>query len=118
MVLFTGVVRNLDHGRVVTGLEYQFHPDAARFLRSCCEEVAGQFGLAIAAVHRVGHLQVGDLALVTAVSSPHREDAFTVSKLLVDRIKTGVPIWKHQTFLAGDGEWVGIPQPRPEATPK
>lgn len=117
-VLFSGVVRNLDNGEIVTGLEYRFHPDAARFLRDCCEGVAQQFGLSVAAVHRVGTLRVGDLALVTAVAAPHRADAFTVSTLLVDRIKVCVPIWKHQTFADGTIEWVGAPATNLEAPAK
>jgi len=108
-VLFSGVVRNLDNGQLVTGLEYRFHPDAARFLRDCCRGVAQQFGLSVAAVHRVGTLRVGDLALVTAVAAPHRAEAFTVSNLLVDRIKVCVPIWKHQSLADGTAEWVGAP---------
>ncbi|MFC9787844.1 molybdenum cofactor biosynthesis protein MoaE [Rhodococcus sp. NPDC127528] len=108
VVLFSGVVRNHDGGQPVSALEYQAHPDAERFLRRCCEEVSAQSGLPVAAVHRVGALVVGDLALVAAVASPHRAEAFAACALLVERIKAEVPIWKRQRFADGVTEWVGL----------
>ena len=62
---------------------------------------------ALAAVHRVGDLAVGDLAVVVAVSCPHRGEAFEASRRLIDDLKGEVPIWKHQTFDDGTEEWVG-----------
>ncbi|TQF73266.1 molybdenum cofactor biosynthesis protein MoaE [Rhodococcus spelaei] len=108
VVLFSGVVRNHDGGQAVSALEYQAHPDAERFLRRCCEEVSAESGLPVAAVHRVGALVVGDLALVAAVAAPHRAEAFTACALLVERIKAEVPIWKRQHFADGVTEWVGL----------
>ncbi|MFE3293320.1 molybdenum cofactor biosynthesis protein MoaE [Rhodococcus sp. NPDC059234] len=108
VVLFSGVVRNHDGGQAVSALEYQAHPDAERFLRRCCEEVSTQSGLPVAAVHRVGALVVGDLALVAAVAAPHRAEAFAACALLVERIKAEVPIWKRQHFADGVTEWVGL----------
>jgi molybdopterin synthase catalytic subunit len=61
---------------------------------------------AIAAVHRVGELAVGDLAVVVAVSCPHRADAFTACRALIDELKQTVPVWKHQVFGDGESEWV------------
>ncbi|WP_068156554.1 molybdenum cofactor biosynthesis protein MoaE [Rhodococcus phenolicus] len=108
VVLFTGVVRNHDGGQSVTALEYQAHPDAEAFLRKCCEQVAAESGLPVAAVHRVGHLTIGDLALVAAVAAPHRAEAFATCAELVERIKREVPIWKRQAFTDGASEWVGL----------
>ncbi|AWK73281.1 molybdenum cofactor biosynthesis protein MoaE [Rhodococcus oxybenzonivorans] len=108
VVVFTGVVRNHDAGQSVSALEYQAHPDAERFLRTCCEEVASSTGLPVAAVHRVGALTVGDLALVAAVAAPHRAEAFAACAELVERIKHEVPIWKRQHFADGASEWVGL----------
>jgi len=71
IALFTGAVRNHDHGRDVRHLSYSAHPSATAELRRVCEKVAAEFGVtAIAAVHRVGDLAVGDLAVVVAVSWP------------------------------------------------
>ena len=108
VVLFTGVVRNHDGGQPVSALEYSAHPDAETFLRRCCEEVARESGLPVAAVHRVGPLTVGDLAPVAAVAAPHRAEAFATCALLVERIKVEVPIWKRQHFDGGVTEWVGL----------
>lgn len=106
VVVFSGVVRNHDDGQDVSALEYSAHPQATRFLRECCAAVAESSGLPVAAVHRVGDLRVGDLAIVTAVAAPHRAEAFTACSILVDRIKHEVPIWKRQMFADGLSEWV------------
>ncbi|MGW5387380.1 molybdenum cofactor biosynthesis protein MoaE [Nocardia sp. NPDC003963] len=106
VVLFTGVVRDHDGGQAVSALEYSAHPEAIRFLRECCASVAESSGLPVAAVHRIGNLVVGDLAIVTAVAAPHRGAAFEACSTLVDRIKHEVPIWKRQLFTDGLSEWV------------
>ncbi|MFI5717984.1 molybdenum cofactor biosynthesis protein MoaE [Nocardia sp. NPDC051750] len=106
VVVFTGVVRDHDDGQAVSALEYSAHPEAARFLRECCAAVAESTGLPVAAVHRIGNLEVGDLAIVTAVAAPHRAEAFAACAALVDRIKHEVPIWKRQMFADGLSEWV------------
>ena len=72
------------------------------------EVIAEKFPvLGIAAVHRVGDLEIGDLAVVVAVSCPHRAEAFDACRALIDLLKASVPIWKHQRFADGDSEWVG-----------
>jgi molybdopterin synthase catalytic subunit len=107
IALFAGAVRDHDHGRDVTGLSYSAHPSATDQLRKVAEHVAGQFDVhAIAAVHRVGDLAIGDLAVVVAVSSSHRGTAFDACRALIDELKATVPIWKHQLFAGGDSEWV------------
>ncbi|MFE9323072.1 molybdenum cofactor biosynthesis protein MoaE [Nocardia sp. NPDC052278] len=106
VVVFTGKVRNHDGGQAVSALEYSAHPEAERFLRNCCAELAERSGLPVAAVHRIGQLTVGDLAIVVAVAAPHRAEAFATCAELVDRIKHEVPIWKRQLFADGLSEWV------------
>jgi molybdopterin synthase catalytic subunit len=106
VVVFTGAVRNHDGGQSVSSLEYSAHPDAERFLYQCCADIAAVSGLPVAAVHRVGALGIGDLAIVVAVAAPHRAEAFTTCAELVDRIKHEVPIWKRQHFADGLSEWV------------
>jgi molybdopterin synthase catalytic subunit len=108
LVTFRGVVRDHDHGLAVSALDYQAHPDAVRFLEDCCETIAAETGLAVAAAHRVGSLVVGDVALVAAVAAPHRAEAFTACGALVDLIKSTVPIWKRQHLADGATEWVGL----------
>ena len=63
---------------------------------------------ALAAVHRVGDLAVGDLAVVVAASCPHRAEAFAACQALIDELKATVPIWKNQVFADGSQEWVGL----------
>lgn len=108
VVTFRGVVRDVDGGRDVTGLDYEAHPDATEVLRRCCAAVSAETGLRVAAVHRYGVLTIGDVALVASVASGHRAEAFEACSLLVERIKAEVPIWKRQHFTDGDSEWVGL----------
>jgi molybdopterin synthase catalytic subunit len=90
IAVFTGTVRDHDHARAVM------------------EKVAADFPvLGLAAVHRVGDLDIGDIAVVVAASSAHRAEAFAACRRLIDDLKANVPIWKHQTFTDGDDEWVG-----------
>lgn len=90
VVSFLGVVRDLDHGRGVTLLEYEGHPDAARVLAEVAAEIAaGPDLVAVAVSHRVGTLSIGDVALVAAVSTDHRAAAFAAFGRLVDEAKRG-----------------------------
>ncbi len=107
IVLFTGTVRDHDGGRDVRHLSYSAHPSAAAQLRQVCEKVAADYPVtAIAAVHRTGDLEIGDLAVVVAVSCPHRAEAFAACRALIDELKKSVPVWKHQVFGDGESEWV------------
>jgi molybdopterin synthase catalytic subunit len=106
--LFVGTVRDQDHERPVTRLSYSAHPTAERELRTVMEKVAADFPVrALAAVHRVGDLEIGDLAVVVAAACPHRGEAFEACRRLIDDLKSQVPIWKHQLFADGGSEWVG-----------
>ncbi|MEW1900687.1 MULTISPECIES: molybdenum cofactor biosynthesis protein MoaE [unclassified Streptomyces] len=106
--LFVGTVRNHDGGADVDGLGYSRHPSAEAELRRVAEKVVANHPVrALAAVHRVGDLRVGDIAVVVAVSCPHRAEAFEACRTLIDDLKHEVPIWKHQTFSDGTEEWVG-----------
>jgi len=111
IALFVGAVRDSDDGRGVTALSYTAHPSAEAELRRVAEDIAGKFpdAAGIAAVHRVGDLAIGDLAVVVAVSCPHRAEAFDACRALIDELKASVPIWKHQRFTDGTAEWVGTP---------
>jgi molybdopterin synthase catalytic subunit len=108
--LFVGVVRDHDHGEAVSALDYSSHPTAADELARVCAEVAARHAVArVAAVHRSGHLEIGDLAVVVAVAAPHRGEAMEACRDLIDTLKSTVPIWKHQRFADGTDEWVGLP---------
>ena len=110
VTLFVGNVRDHDENKSVTGLEYSAHPTALAQLTDVAEEVAREYDvLAVAAVHRVGQLGIGDAAVVVATAAAHRGEAFEASRALIDRLKERVPIWKHQLFADGTDEWVGTP---------
>ncbi|TIC84531.1 molybdenum cofactor biosynthesis protein MoaE [Nocardioides sp. GY 10127] len=111
LTLFVGRVRDHDHGRGVDGLDYTGHPTALARLREVCEAVAARHPAvrALAAVHRVGTLGIGDVAVVVGAAAPHRDVAFEASRDLIDSLKQQVPIWKHQRFSDGGEEWVGTP---------
>ena len=110
VVSFQGVVRDHDHGRSVTLLEYEGHPSAADVLRQVAEEIAADPDVyAVAVSHRIGKLEIGDVALVAAVSTAHRAAAFAACARLVDEVKARLPIWKRQLFADGIDEWVNCP---------
>jgi molybdopterin synthase catalytic subunit len=105
--LFVGTVRDHDGGQAVSALGYSSHPTAVARLRDVAERIAGECDVvALAGVHRVGDLAIGDLAVVVGASAAHRADAFEACRRLIDELKTDVPVWKHQTFASGDAEWV------------
>ena len=107
VVTFSGDVRDHDHGRSVARLEYEGHPTAAAVIADVAREVASRHDvIAIAVSHRVGPLQIGDSALVAAVSAAHRGEAFRACADLVDEVKHRLPVWKHQVFTDGSDEWV------------
>jgi molybdopterin synthase catalytic subunit len=109
-VVFLGTVRHEDSGKAVDALGYSAHPSVDATLLTVAERVAAEHPvIALAAVHRVGDLAVGDLAVVVAASCAHRGDAFAAAHQLIDNLKATVPIWKHQSFGDGSDEWVGLP---------
>jgi len=105
---FLGIVREQNEGRAVVKLEYQAYlPMARAELARIAGEIEGEIaGVKLAALHRVGALAVGDIAVVCAASAPHRDEAFRACRLLIDRIKERVPIWKREYGPEG-AWWVG-----------
>lgn len=110
VTVFVGVVRDHDRERGVRSLSYSAHPTALERLEDVARGVAARHEvLGLAAVHRVGDLSVGDLAVVVGASAAHRGEAFAACRDLIDDLKDTVPIWKHQVFDGGADEWVGTP---------
>jgi molybdopterin synthase catalytic subunit len=108
--VFVGTVRDHDNEQGVVGLEYSGHPTALARLREVAETVGEKYDVvAVAALHRVGVLEIGDVAVVVATAAVHRAEAFDASRALIDELKQTVPIWKHQRFSDGTDEWVGTP---------
>lgn len=109
IALFVGTVRNHDHGAEVASLDYTQHPSAAEVLGRCAAEAAELHNVeSLAVEHRIGRLEVGDVAVVVAVGAVHREAALAACAHLINTLKAEVPIWKEQHFASGDAEWVGL----------
>jgi molybdopterin synthase catalytic subunit len=109
LVLFEGRVRNHHLGRDVLRLEYEAYQRLAESEGSAIMAEARQrFEIhAAACTHRVGVLEIGDIAVVVAVSSAHRDAAFDACRYIIDELKTRVPIWKRETYADGSVEWTG-----------
>lgn len=105
---FDGIVRNRDHGRAVTTLEYSAHPSAASILTELVNRVLRDHPAvaSLVMVHRVGRLIVGDTAIFCAAAAPHRRAAFSACADAVEVVKHELPVWKRQQFADGDYEWV------------
>jgi molybdopterin synthase catalytic subunit len=105
---FVGTVRNTNAGRAVSLLEYEAYPALALAeMRRILAEIAREMpGVRLAVHHRTGPLAVGAAAVVCAASAPHRDEAFTACRLVIDRVKARVPIWKREHGPDGP-YWVG-----------
>lgn len=110
ITVFLGVVRDHDRGQGVSSLDYSVHPTAHTRLGEVAALVADRSdAVRLAALHRSGHLEVGDVAVVVAAAAAHRDAAFVACRDLIDTLKAEVPIWKHQHLGDGATEWVGLP---------
>lgn len=110
VALFVGAVRDHADGRAIARLDYEAHDTlAARELADVANEVlAAHREVRVCAVHRVGSLGIGDLAVVVAASAPHRAEAFDACRLLIEHIKARVPIWKKEWAADGTADWVNL----------
>lgn len=109
-VVFEGVVRNRARARDVRWLAYEAYPEMAeKVLREIAETMRerwGRDGVNIAIVHRFGRIEIGEVSVAIAVSSPHRAEAFEACRYAIDAIKTQAPIWKKEVYAGGE-EWIG-----------
>lgn len=109
VVTFSGVVRNHDIGQAVDSIEYSSHPSADEIISTLAGEIAEREGVhAVGIKHRVGHLEVGDVAMVAVVAASHRHQGFGAIADLVDEVKARLPVWKKQHFSDGHTEWTGL----------
>lgn len=112
LVTFEGFVRDINEGKKVRSLEYQaFHEMAEVEGQKIMNEALKLFGVSdLYAVHRYGHLEIGEVAVRVAVFSMHRKEGFLASQYCIDEIKKRVPIWKKEHYLLGPSEWVACHQ--------
>lgn len=106
-VLFTGTVRNKTQGKPVVRLEYECYNSMARKeLKKIADYATEKWEVSHVVIHhRMGTLSIGDIAVIIAVGSAHRQAAFTACKYIIDTLKQTVPIWKKEVFEDGE-EWV------------
>ncbi len=107
-LVFTGIVREQNHGRAVTGVSYEaFAPLAENVFREIAAEAAKRWvGTGVAIVHRVGRLEVGEVSVAVVVSAPHRGEAYSASRFAIDELKVRAPIWKQEHYVDGETEWL------------
>ena len=106
---FIGVVRNHDGGESVDAIEYSSHPSSQQILRDIVMEFKDRPGVhCIVARHRVGHLEIGEDAMVVAVAAEHRAQAFRTVEAIVEDVKAKLPIWKKQELTDGSHNWSGL----------
>jgi molybdopterin synthase catalytic subunit len=108
VVLFLGTVRDLTDGRITAALDYEAYPGMAeKKLAEIEDEVRQRWPVGdVALVHRLGHLEVSEVSVAVAVSSPHRAEAFEACRFAIDRLKQIVPIWKKENWADGASDWV------------
>jgi molybdopterin synthase catalytic subunit len=109
IVTFTGMVRLRSRGTTIDHLEYEaYAPMAIKTMTELCDEIEREVtGARLAVEHRIGNLAIGELAVVIAAAAPHRAEAFTACRAMIDRLKDRVPIWKKEISVDG-AEWVGL----------
>lgn len=114
-LLFLGVVRNHHGGRSVSGLHYEAYEEMAQaMLDRIAREGARILGTdRVAVVHRVGDLEVGEVSVAIAVSSPHRAEAYRASRYVMEEIKKRLPIWKKEHYVEGESSWLQGTRPTP-----
>lgn len=107
-VAFEGLVRNHNEGRQVRRLEYEAYESlGVKEGERIIAEAEQRYGIStVYCVHRLGRLEIGDMAVVVAVSTPHRGEAFDACRYIIDEVKHRVPIWKKEYYVDGDSGWV------------
>lgn len=107
LVLFAGSVRSPSRGREVSSLFYESYREMAlKKMEEIAGEAESRWDLGgIALIHRTGRVRAGEISILIAVSSPHRDEAYAASRFLIEEVKEKVPIWKKE-LSEGDDEWI------------
>jgi molybdopterin synthase catalytic subunit len=110
VVTFLGTVRDLTGDRVTVALDYEAYPGMAeKKMAEIEQETRARWPVgAMGMMHRLGHLDIGEISVAVAVSCPHRAQAFEACRYAIDRLKELVPIWKKENWADGSTEWVHL----------
>jgi MoaE-MoaD fusion protein len=105
---FEGTVRRQSRGRTVIALEYEAYGGMAeKVMAEIADEVKARYELReVAVTHRVGRCDIGEVSVAIAVSAPHRHDALSACRDVIDELKERVPLWKKELYEGGE-EWIG-----------
>ncbi|MCA8993043.1 MAG: molybdenum cofactor biosynthesis protein MoaE [Planctomycetaceae bacterium] len=108
VLLFLGTVREMTQGRRTLALDYDAYPEMAlKQMRLLAKEAQAIWPITkLGMVHRLGHLELGDISVAIAVSTPHRHQAYEAGRFLIDELKDRVPVWKKENWDDGTTEWV------------
>ena len=112
--VFLGTVRDHNEGSAVAGVDYEAYVEMAeQVLRDIVSEAASQAGVGdVAAVHRIGALQVGEVSVAIAASAPHRAEAFAACRYVIEQVKQRLPVWKQERYAGGSEKWLAGEVPR------
>jgi molybdopterin synthase catalytic subunit len=111
---FVGVVRDHHAARAVTSLDYSaYEPMAEAECARIAAEARARWQAEVALEHRVGHLEVGEVAVAIATAAAHRDAAFAACRYVIEEVKRRVPIWKRERYADGTEAWVGPTAGRP-----
>ena len=108
ITMFVGRVRDLNQGRRVTGISYDlYRPLALARFNEIAQDAQREFGprLKLFIAHAMGRLGIGDLAVVVAAGTPHRDEAFRACRAAIEAVKHNAPIWKQEHYVDGDSVW-------------
>ena len=125
VLLFLGTVRDHNDGRPVSGMHYEAYQEmACEVLESIVTEAIAETGVgALRAVHRIGELEIGDISIAIVAASPHRDEAYRASRIVIEEVKKRLPVWKKEFYADGGVDWLSGRDPRtatdaPEAAAK
>jgi molybdopterin synthase catalytic subunit len=107
-LIFLGMVRDHNEGQAVRGVHYDAYREMAeRVLREICEEAEQRVApCSLAAVHRLGELNVGDVSIAIAVATPHRAEAFEACRYVIEEVKKRLSVWKQERYVSGESSWL------------
>lgn len=108
IALFLGVVREQNNDRAVSGMHYDaYEAMAVEVLREIASEAESKMGGgSVAAVHRIGELEIGAVSVAIAAASPHRPPVFDATRFVIEEIKRRLPVWKEERYIDGESEWL------------
>jgi molybdopterin synthase catalytic subunit len=106
--IFVGTVRNHHEGKAVKALKYTaYAPVAEKMIRQIEQEIQAEYGVSyVRVVHRIGSLDIGDIAIIAMAYASHRREAFQACEKVVERVKHEVPVWKEEFYMDGSSQYV------------